>query len=180
MSKAGSDSEITWVLETISVFFGSAPALENTYKRQIIFVPKSREMMISWAVIGFATWFCQMFSRVQVIVHAQKLDKACELVRGMEPPGYARTLYERQDEWLNRRFPLAKRMEDLPADNRSSQNASPGSVASVRSNSRNSPTFDSSNRRLVRQLIPEPFRKKARTSKPIRIGYAFLQIGGFS
>jgi hypothetical protein len=84
--------------------------------KPIVFVPKSREMMVSWAVIAYAVWLCQLFAGVRVLVQAQKQDKASELVRGTEPPGYARTLYERQDDWLRNRFPLAMRIEDLPAD----------------------------------------------------------------
>ena len=51
-----------------------------------------------------------------MLVQSQKLEKASELVRGTEPPGYARTLWERQPEWLKARFPLAVRLEDLPSD----------------------------------------------------------------
>jgi hypothetical protein len=83
----------------------------------IVFFPKSREMMLSWCVIGYCTWMCQIFPGTQVLVQSQKLDKSSELVKGTEPPGYAYTLYSRQDLWLKERFPLAMRPDDLPADN---------------------------------------------------------------
>jgi hypothetical protein len=83
----------------------------------VIFFPKSREMMLSWAVIGYCTWMCQIFPGTQVLVQSQKLDKSSELVKGTEPPGYAYTLYSRQEQWLKDRFPLAMRPADLPADN---------------------------------------------------------------
>jgi hypothetical protein len=83
----------------------------------IVFIPKSREMLLSWAVIGYCVWRCQIFPGTQVLVQSQKHDKACELVKGTEPPGYAYTLYDRQDSWLKKRYPLAMRAEDLPADN---------------------------------------------------------------
>lgn len=82
----------------------------------VVFFPKSREMMLSWAVIGYCTWFCQMFPSSLVLVQSQKLDKSSELVKGKEPPGYAYALYDRQDPWLKARYPLAMRPEDLPAD----------------------------------------------------------------
>lgn len=83
----------------------------------IIFFPKSREMMLSWCAIGYCTWMCQIFPGTQVLVQSQKLDKSSELVKGKEPPGYAYTLYKRQDSWLKKRYPLAIREQDLPADN---------------------------------------------------------------
>ena len=61
-------------------------------------------------------WFCMLFERTLVLVQSQKLEKSCELVKGTEPPGYARALWEHQHPWLRERFPLAARMDDLPAD----------------------------------------------------------------
>ncbi|SRR6266446_2954193 len=57
-----------------------------------------------------------LFERTLVLVQSQKLEKSCELVKGTEPPGYARALWEHQHPWLRERFPLAARMDDLPAD----------------------------------------------------------------
>src|SRR6266568_1032592 len=83
----------------------------------ILFFPKSREMMLSWCVIAYCVWRCQIFAGTQVLVQSQKLDKSAELVKGTEPPGYAYTLYAQQDQWLRDRCPLAMRPNDLPADN---------------------------------------------------------------
>jgi hypothetical protein len=83
---------------------------------KILFIPKSREMMVSWATVAFAVWFCQSFPRTRVLIQSQKLEKASELVKGTEPPGYARTLWERQPYWLRDRHPLATRVQDQPAD----------------------------------------------------------------
>lgn len=82
----------------------------------ITFWPKSREMMLSWAVIGYCVWFAQMFPSTLVLVQSQKLGKSAELVKGKEPPGYAYSLWANQDSWLRDRHPLAVRAEDLPAD----------------------------------------------------------------
>src|SRR5262249_55253251 len=67
---------------------------------------------------------CQIFPSTLVLVQSQKLDKSSELVKGHEPPGYAYTLWDRQDDWLKRRFPLATRPQDLPADKLAWKNGS--------------------------------------------------------
>lgn len=84
--------------------------------KPVLCVPKSREMMVSWALVAYAVWLCQEFPRTRVLIQSQKLDKASELVTGTEPPGYARTLWERQPEWLRFLHPLADRIDNLPAD----------------------------------------------------------------
>jgi len=80
-----------------------------------LFIPKSRDMMLSWAAIAYAVWSCMVQGRTRVIVQTQKESKGIELVKGAGAPGYARTLYERQPPALQWRFPLAKPMEDQPA-----------------------------------------------------------------
>lgn len=91
---------------------------------RILFVPKSRELLASWSAAAYAVWLCQLFPSTRVLIQCQKLEKACELVRGTHPPGYGRTLYERQDPWLRAQFPLAVRMGDLPADRLAWKNGS--------------------------------------------------------
>lgn len=81
-----------------------------------LFIPKSREMMVSWAVIGYAVWLCQFFERTRVIVQAQKLEKVIDLVSGRGNPGYARTLYEQQDQFLKDLHPLVKPSAEMPGD----------------------------------------------------------------
>ena len=85
-------------------------------KHSRLFIAKSREMGVSWSIVAYAVWKCQFFPRIRVIVQSQKQDKANELVKGAGAPGYARTLYEQQSDWLKRRYPLAIRIEDMPAD----------------------------------------------------------------
>jgi hypothetical protein len=79
-------------------------------------IPKSREMMISWAVVGYGVWHCQVFPRTRFIVQTQKEDKSIEMVRGRGTPGYARTLYDRQSERMKQEFPLTKPMTEMPAN----------------------------------------------------------------
>jgi len=76
-----------------------------------LFIPKSREMMVSWCAIGYAVWSCQFFLKTRVIVQTQKEEKVFDLIKGKDAPGYARTLYERQPKWLQQRYPLARPME---------------------------------------------------------------------
>jgi hypothetical protein len=80
-----------------------------------LFVPTSRDMMISWAAVGFGVWKCQFFGRQHVIVQAQKESKVAELIKGTGNPGYAATLYERQPQWLKESHPLLKPLQDMPA-----------------------------------------------------------------
>src|SRR6267142_5443645 len=48
---------------------------------------KSREMMLSWCVMAYIVWHCQVFPSTQVLVQSQKHEKACERVKGGEPAG---------------------------------------------------------------------------------------------
>jgi hypothetical protein len=65
-----------------------------------LFVPKTREMLTSWCVIAYATHLAQYF-KAEVIVQADKEDKASELVGG-----YSECLYRNQPDWLRARHPL--------------------------------------------------------------------------
>lgn len=80
-----------------------------------LFIPKSREMMLTWAVMGYAVWACEFHQKTRVIVQCQKQEKANDLIKGVDAPGYARTLYEQQNDWLRNKCPLANRMEDFSA-----------------------------------------------------------------
>ena len=81
-----------------------------------ILIPKSREMMISWAVVGYGVWHCQVFPRTRFIIQTQKEDKSIELVKGRGVPGYARTLYEGQTDRMKQEFRLTKPMTEMPAN----------------------------------------------------------------
>lgn len=89
------------------------PWLFDVFVRQPrVFVPKSREMMASWCVVAFGVWSAQFFPKTRVIIQTQKEGKVIDLIKGKDSPGYARTLYERQPEWLQRRFPLSRQMKE--------------------------------------------------------------------
>jgi hypothetical protein len=63
-------------------------------------VPKSREMMTSWLVVGYITWECQFFEAIEWLSQSEKDDKAQGLIQ------YSGYLYTNQEPWLKARFPL--------------------------------------------------------------------------
>jgi hypothetical protein len=53
-----------------------------------LFLPKSREMMLSWAIMGYAVWLSQWTENSQVIVQSERESKSVDLVVGRGIPGY--------------------------------------------------------------------------------------------
>jgi hypothetical protein len=78
-----------------------------------LFVPKSRDMMVSWAVMGYLTWLAQWYGPCHILVQTQREDKAKDLVSGKDVPGYVRTLYEQQEPWLKVLHPLPRPAADM-------------------------------------------------------------------
>lgn len=64
-----------------------------------LFIPKTREMLTSWCVMGYATARAQ-WDKWFVIVQTEAEIKAEELVH------YSRILYENQADWMRARHPL--------------------------------------------------------------------------
>ena len=64
-----------------------------------LFIPKTREMLTSWACMVWATHRAQWF-RAEVVVQTDSEDKAKQLV------GYAECLYRNQADWLKAHHPL--------------------------------------------------------------------------
>jgi hypothetical protein len=86
------------------------PALIQIFQAEpVIFIEKSRDMMLSWICVGFFTHSAMTNDQREVLFQSQKEDKAAELV------DYAKTLYEQQDEPLKRQFPLAKPLKEQAA-----------------------------------------------------------------
>jgi hypothetical protein len=75
----------------------------------VLFIEKSRDMMISWLCVGYFTHAAMTNEEREVLFQSQKEDKAAELI------DYAKTLYEQQHEQLKRRFPLAKPLKEQSA-----------------------------------------------------------------
>jgi hypothetical protein len=78
------------------------PLVEAFQNEPVMFVEKSRDMMLSWLFVGLFTHKAMTTPGIEVLFQSQKEDKAFELV------DYARTLYEQQDEKLRELHPLAK------------------------------------------------------------------------
>jgi len=85
------------------------PVIQTIQNEPVVFVEKSRDLMISWLCVGFFTHAAMTNDQREVLFQSQKEDKAAELV------DYAKTLYEEQDERLKRRFPLAKPLKEQAA-----------------------------------------------------------------
>jgi hypothetical protein len=75
----------------------------------VVFVEKSRDLMLSWLCVGFFTHSAMTNEQREVLFQSQKEDKAAELI------DYAKTLYEQQGESLKRLFPLAKPLKEQAA-----------------------------------------------------------------
>jgi hypothetical protein len=59
-----------------------------------------------------------------VIIQSERATKSDDLVVGRGIPGYARVLWEQQEDILKRMHPLTKDIEDMPADLLSWKNGS--------------------------------------------------------
>jgi len=67
-----------------------------------VFIPKTREMMTSWLVMGYIASEAQWFEQVQWVVQSQKETKSFELV------DYARQLYRYQEPWMKARVKIVE------------------------------------------------------------------------
>jgi hypothetical protein len=67
----------------------------------MLFIPKSRTLMTSWAAMGFAFWAAQ-WHQEETIVQTASEEKAFHLV------DYARQLFDNQEPWLKQRHPLKR------------------------------------------------------------------------
>lgn len=71
-------------------------------QERIVWIVKSRDMMISWACVAYLTWRAMTVPLCGSVVQTQKEKKAIQLVE------YAKCLYRRQPAWLRDGIPLAK------------------------------------------------------------------------
>lgn len=70
-----------------------------------LWVPKTREMMTSWLVCGYITWFCQFYPQIEWIGQSEDDLKAMGVV------DYANILYSNQEPWQKALHPLRNREE---------------------------------------------------------------------
>ena len=78
------------------------PILDIVRREPVLFCVKSRDLMLSWLVVGFFTHDCMTHPGVEILFQSQTEEKAAELVE------YARCLYDRQDDDIKTRYPLAQ------------------------------------------------------------------------
>ena len=74
----------------------------------VVWIEKSRDMMISWACVAYLTRHAITVPERGVIFQTQKLDKAIDLI------DYAKCLYRHQAEYIKKAFPLAKPLDSQP------------------------------------------------------------------
>lgn len=76
------------------------PIIEVIEREPVLFLAKSRDLMISWLCMGYFTHLCMTTPGVEVLCQSQTEEKAAELI------DYAKCLYDRQDITLRRHYPL--------------------------------------------------------------------------
>ena len=84
---------------------GHFAGLFEAFDREpIVWIEKSRDLMISWACVAYLTLQAMKVPQRGVLLQTQKEAKVIQLI------DYAKCLYEQQDDRLKAAFPLAKPM----------------------------------------------------------------------
>lgn len=83
--------------------------MEYLQREPIVFIEKSRNMMLSWLCVGYFTHVAMTTPGIEVLFQSQKEEKALELV------DYAKTLYDHQQPELKVAFPLARKLKAMSA-----------------------------------------------------------------
>lgn len=76
------------------------PLFEEFRRSRRLFIPKTREMLTSWCVMGDSTQRAQ-WDRWFVVVQTDSENKAKQLI------AYASALYDNQPEWMKKLHPLS-------------------------------------------------------------------------
>lgn len=85
------------------------PTLFEIFQRErIIWLEKSRDMMVSWVCVAYLTCEAMKVPFRGVVFQTQKEDKVIQLI------DYAKCLYRRQPQWLQEAYPLTKPMDSQP------------------------------------------------------------------
>jgi hypothetical protein len=82
------------------------PLFEIFELQRIVWIVKSRDMMVSWACMAYLIWKAMTTPLCGSVVQTQKEKKAIQLVE------YAKCLYECQPAWLQNAIPLAKPLKN--------------------------------------------------------------------
>lgn len=75
---------------------------------RIVWIEKSRDMMISWVCVAFLTLKAMTIPECEVILQTQKEDKAIQLVE------YAKCLYQQSDQFIKDAYPVYKPVDAQP------------------------------------------------------------------
>jgi hypothetical protein len=86
------------------------PVLEVIDSQKISMWEKSRDMMITWGIVGYFTWQAMMVPAREVLFQTLEKKKMEEMV------GYAKCLYDQQPMWLREAFPLVKASDRQASD----------------------------------------------------------------
>jgi hypothetical protein len=76
---------------------------------RIVWIEKSRDLMVSWACVAYLTRHAMVVPRRGVLFQTQKEAKVIQLI------DYAKCLYDEQDDRLKAAFPLTKPMRSQSA-----------------------------------------------------------------
>ena len=86
--------------------FPNKPYFELLFRlleiERIVWIEKSRDMMISWVCVAFLTLKAMTIPECEVILQTQKEDKAIQLVE------YAKCLYQQSDQFIKDAYPVYK------------------------------------------------------------------------
>src|SRR5581483_6836712 len=80
---------------------------KSVQQEPVLFIEKSRDMMLSWLCVGLFTHAAMTTPGIEVLFQSQKEDKAFALVE------YAKTLYDQQSPQLQKAFPLARPLQAM-------------------------------------------------------------------
>ncbi|HEV2987385.1 MAG TPA: hypothetical protein VG759_03010 [Candidatus Angelobacter sp.] len=83
------------------------PIINSFQQEPVLFIEKSRDMMLSWLCVGLFTRAAMATPGIEILFQSQKEDKAFELVE------YAKTLYDQQSPRLQQAFPLARPLHSM-------------------------------------------------------------------
>jgi hypothetical protein len=84
----------------IDILMGFLMFTKDIAKHDELWIPKSREMMTSWTVVGYITWHCQFRPQIEWILQSEDDLKAMGNIK------YANALYTNQPQWMKQMHPL--------------------------------------------------------------------------
>ena len=87
-------------------------------RQKVTAFEKSRDMMMSWAIVGYFTFEAMTVPAREIVFQSMTEDKSFEMIT------YAKQLYRSQPDWLQKAFPLTKPLVKMAAGELSFANGS--------------------------------------------------------